>query len=657
MKVIRSNFIFVSIFLFYQFVTRVSVAIFSMSLGEMKLQSALEGLAVGVINDLVALSYILPVVIVICLIIRFLIWLPAVTLLYAGETFRPWMHRADVLRSWLTYFGVFLTLFLLNFNLIGELGFWDEFSTRYNFIAVDYIVYTTEIIRTIKESMPVIPIIGAIAALSLLIFYAIRRLVFEAAKSPVNIINNLVVGVFCAAAAYVLPVFYSSDKVCISNNMYVCEMTKNGLYEFGYAFFHNSLDYKKFYPTLSYERVRDDVSKRRIINTKHEKFNAKLYTKEYLHKKKGELQRQNVVLIVVESLSADFMDYFSQDKKGLTPYLDNLANDGIFFTNLYATGTRTVRGLEALTLSVPPTPGSAILRRSYNENLYSVSTILSPLGYNMDFIYGGAAYFDNMKYFFENNGFAVSDIFNLSEQEKTFYNAWGAADENSFDKALKIMDSHYAHHSSFFSLIMTTSNHRPYTFPEGKINLEPGSRAAAVKYTDYAIGRFIEMARKKHWFDDTIFVIIADHCASSAGKMRLPIHKYHIPMIIYAPKMLLPKKIETLTSQIDVVPTILGLMDIRYDASKFFGVDAIAYPPHRAFISTYQLLGYMNNSNLAILSPKGPPKLFTVDDQKEVPLTLENSAIVEEAIGFYQTAYDEFQSHVERRKRSLPPEE
>jgi phosphoglycerol transferase MdoB-like AlkP superfamily enzyme len=188
---------------------------------------------------------------------------------------------------------------------------------------------------------------------------------------------------------------------------------------------------------------------------------------------------------------------------------------------------------------------------------------------------------------------------------------------------------------------MTTSNHRPYTFPEGRIDRPSGSgRLGAVKYTDYAIGQFIEEARTKPWFDNTIFVIVADHCASSAGKTHLPINKYHIPLIIYGPKLIEPKRVTNLTSQIDVPTTILGMMDIDYK-SKFMGRDALHYPADRAFIGTYQLLGYMKDNHLVILAPKTQPQVYSLD-KGEQSLVGGREDLVREAISFYQVTYGNF---------------
>ncbi len=155
---------------------------------------------------------------------------------------------------------------------------------------------------------------------------------------------------------------------------------------------------------------------------------------------------------------------------------------------------------------------------------------------------------------------------------------------------------------------MTTSNHRPYTYPEGRIDLPPkvSGRRGAVKYTDFAIGNFLDQAAQRSWFQNTVFVVVADHCASSAGKTALPIEKYHIPLLIYAPGgQVQPGHVKTLASQIDFAPTLLALLGWSYP-SRFYGWDVTAVPPEhgRALIGNYQRLGLLlADDRFAILEP------------------------------------------------------
>jgi phosphoglycerol transferase MdoB-like AlkP superfamily enzyme len=193
---------------------------------------------------------------------------------------------------------------------------------------------------------------------------------------------------------------------------------------------------------------------------------------------------------------------------------------------------------------------------------------------------------------------------------------------------------------------MTTSNHRPYTYPDGRIDIPSHtSRRGAVKYTDYAIGKFIREASKKPWFANTVFVIVADHCASSAGKTDLPVDKYHIPLLIYSPGNIAPGTMDRLMSQIDVGPTVLGLLNFSY-VSNFYGFDMFQLEPgrERAFVSTYQSLGYIRQGELVILSPQAKAETFQLSPDNDVARAVADDRLTKEAIAWYECASYSFQN-------------
>ncbi|MFQ5483027.1 MAG: LTA synthase family protein, partial [Nitrospinaceae bacterium] len=338
--------------------------------------------------------------------------------------------------------------------------------------------------------------------------------------------------------------------------------------------------------------------------------------------------------------SAEYLGAFG-NTFNLTPNLDALAGKSLLFTRFYATGNRTVRGLEAINLSLPPTPGYSVVKRPNNEHLFSLGELFKSQGYLLKFIYGGFGYFDNMNYFFENNGFTSIDRSDFAGNEIDFANIWGVSDASLLAKALQEADLSYATGQPFFNYVLTTSNHRPYTYPDGKIDIPSGTgRWGGVKYTDFAIGQFLEKARRKPWFDDTLFVIVADHCAGGRGRTDLPINNYHIPMLIYAPKLIPPGIMDTLSSQVDVAPTLAGMLGFSY-ASKFLGKDILRMKKSegRAFIATYQNLGYYVDGRLVHLAPKEKSEVFQVDDRNHSHL-LPTSAprALQPAISYYQFA-------------------
>jgi len=232
--------------------------------------------------------------------------------------------------------------------------------------------------------------------------------------------------------------------------------------------------------------------------------------------------------------------------------------------------------------------------------------ILKEKGYDVRFLYGGRGYFDNMNAFFSGNGYQIIDQSSVPDKDMIFTNAWGMSDEDLYTQAIQVADQASESKQPFFFHLMTTSNHRPYTYPEGRIDTPSGTgRSGAVKYTDWAIGDFLQRAKEKPWFEDTLFVIIADHSARSAGKTDLPVNKYHIPLIIHAPRQIAPKKVDKLASQIDLAPTLLAMLNMDY-TSTFFGKNILITPQNeeRALIGNYQKLGFYQPGRLSILAPK-----------------------------------------------------
>ena len=545
---------------------------------------------------------------------------------------------------------LFIFIFILAFNAVSEWFFWEEFNTRYNFIAVDYLIYTTEVIGNIRQSYPVEWIAVSLILLTAALIYFLRNKI-SASQSDDSRFRKRSKTALLLLAFPVICYFTVSHKYHrFSANSYINELAGNGMYELFAAYLHNELDYEQFYKTIetkkAFELVRAMLQTRESQYISNEPYSiARSVTAE------GEEKKMNVVLISIESFSADFMAAFG-NKEGITPCIDSLSKESLFFTNLYATGTRTVRGLEALSLCIPPTPGQSIVRRPKNENLTTAGFVFSQKGYQCKYIYGGYSYFDNMGYYFGNNSYEVVDRSRLSEEEIDYENIWGVADENLFTLALREIDK-ATPTNPVFAQIMTTSNHRPFTYPEGRIDIPSHTgREGAVKYTDYAIGKFIREAKSKPWFNNTLFVIVADHCASSAGKTELPIKKYHIPLLIYSPSCIKSGVASRMMSQIDIIPTVFGLLNFTYE-SHFYGCDIFKLEEgrERAFISTYQSLGYLRHDTLVVLNPQKQVMVYKADYQNETSVPIApNQKLIDEAIAWYETASFQFKEGLLKAK-------
>lgn len=255
----------------------------------------------------------------------------------------------------------------------------------------------------------------------------------------------------------------------------------------------------------------------------------------------------------------------------------------------------------------------------------------------MRFIYGGIGFFDNMNAFFEGIGFTAVD--KLSFVHDTFSNAWGQCDEDSYSESLRLADESYAKGKPFLQVVLTTSNHRPFTFPETELHLPQGKRTSAVRYTDYAIEKFMEKASQKPWFDDTIFVFVGDHPSSIAGKTEVPYDAYGVVSMMYSPKYIVPQNFSLLCSQIDIAPTLLGVIGFEYN-SPFFGKDVLTMTEKegRSWVSTYQLLGYEDDNYFVVLNPATEHKLTVKNMEYDSPE--HRREFINKAIAYYQVAYD-----------------
>lgn len=549
---------------------------------------------------------------------------------------------------------LWLLLAMLLFNALAEATFWQEFSTRFNFIAVDYLVYTHEVIGNIRESYPIGWLLAGVAIAAGIALWALRKPIARADQHNLDWRRRLAL----LALAVLLPVLSyriaNVDQMRWSGNAFADELSGNGLFTFAAAARRNALSYPRFYATLPQAQADAILAAlgmaRPPLSQPDQVAPAPLPPAHTPFRKPP----KNLVLISVESLSARFLGHYG-NTAGITPNLDRLARHGLTFEQVFATGTRTVRGLEALSLGTPPAPGQSIVRRPNNDHLTTLGSVLAQQGIKPYFIYGGYGYFDNMNAYFRGNGYRVIDRTDFPAASIPHENIWGVADEALYENTLRQLDRDAAAGQAFFAHVMTTSNHRPYTYPDGRIDIpSPGGREGAVKYTDYAIGRFIDEASTKPWFADTLFVIVADHCSSVAGRVHLPVEKYHIPLIFYAPALLPAGSNERLMSQIDIVPTLLDAMGSN-GVDQFFGHSIFRTGPadDRAFISNYQELGYLRHGMLTVLAPKQHVEAYAVDPATyEATPTAVDASLRDEAIAWYQTSAAAFNSGALRMSAS-----
>jgi phosphoglycerol transferase MdoB-like AlkP superfamily enzyme len=352
----------------------------------------------------------------------------------------------------------------------------------------------------------------------------------------------------------------NNSDAMFSSNRILNEITKNSIYSIGYAIYSNNKHSNaigvKPYGNMDISEAMGRFKKRLNISNLSRKVKTNFKRKE----------PKNLVIFLEESMGAQFVGALGGEK-GITPNVNKLSKEGILFTNLYSNGTRSIRGISGMTSGNFSIPGKGVVKRNKSQNNYfTFSSLLKPFGYKTMFIYGGESRFDNMKGWFLGNGF--DEIIDETKfKNPSFKSTWGVSDEDLVIKANEKFKELHKKNQKFATLMFSTSNHTPFEFPEKKIELVDGEKKAsvknAVKYADFAIGRFIELAKKEKYYKDTIFVIVADHNVRVYGNEVVPVNMFHIPGIILG-EGIKAQKYDRVSSQPDVLATALDLLGLDF---------------------------------------------------------------------------------------------
>jgi phosphoglycerol transferase MdoB-like AlkP superfamily enzyme len=614
------------VLLFVSTVTRAALLAANFSVVTDVWQSWLPALAVGLLFDLVTG-----------------LWLLAPGMLFLALMPESWL-RARVWR-WLGSAWLFTYIFGLLYLVAVEWFFFDEFSARFNTVAVDYLIFPHEVFVNLWETYPVWQVLVLVGVVTILLFASLKRRFLQSLTLPTSWrIRWLVAGgyIIAVTAGWLL---VSSSTAKISDNRVLNEVALNGIYSFANAAMINELDYDVYYSKIDLPSAVADV--RRLLTADGSELAASLDSLSIDHAVSfsSPARRLNVVLVMEESLGSSFVKSLTPRGPGVTPELERLADSGLLFTQIYATGDRTVRGMEAVLAGFPPIPGQSIVRRPGGQNVFSLPALLKSFGYSTVFVYGGYSLFDNMGSFALANGFdQVRDRTDFRTQ--TFSTIWGVCDEDLFDNSLEILDSLDQSGSPFFSLLLTVSNHSPFTFPDGRLPLEYSkpTRDNAVRYADFALGRFMNAAASHAFYNNTLFVILGDHGARVYGSQPIPLESYRIPVLFYKPGII-PAGLRngTLGSQLDVPSTIMGVLRMPY-VSQFFGHDLLSKQngAPRAFLSHNRDVALFRNHDLAVLGLQQSEDLWRIDSvtasASRLPLE-DDPELIRDAIAYYQTAY------------------
>ncbi|MGN1281761.1 MAG: LTA synthase family protein [Succinivibrio sp.] len=536
-------------------------------------------------------------------------------------------------------------LFLLE---ITTPSFILEYGVRPNHIYIEYLIYPNEVIATLYSGHLIEGIICI--CLTVLFSYGVFKLSGKLYKNYQTLsLLPLSALALCLPLLFFVgirgsvidhkPLNPSNSSFC--SNPLANTLPVNSAFNVFYAFRHlndSNVRSSEIYAFDTKENVLDNLatfSKRNTAVADDElcKINQ-LITPSFLPKKK-----RNIVIILEESFGARYVKSLGGDNVAVN--LDALKNKGWWFENMYATGHRSVRGIEAVTASYPPGPLSSMVKIEQRQKLTTISSIYSMLGYKTDFIYGGESHFDNMRAYFLNNG--VSHITEQKDYKKPMFNgSWGVSDEDLFSKANDTFVKYHSQGQPFCSVIFSSSFHDPFDIPEGKVDLDgiktdDPKRLLGAKYADYALGKFFEKAQNEDYYKNTVFVIIADHDSRVRGIGAFPIENFHIPALIISPDITEHISDKRIVSQIDILPTILSLTGVSGEV-PLVGQD-LTKPDtfNRAPLCYNELYGYREGNNFTLLAPGMDPFSFEITDDNHLVRIDDNRTDIRKVVSYLNT--------------------
>jgi phosphoglycerol transferase MdoB-like AlkP superfamily enzyme len=611
--------------------TRLGLLLFQQALARNGVGRVLEALAVGEGFDLVsALWLAAPLVL-------FLTVLP--------ERWFRWRATRGLLFLWMAV-AAFSGLFVA----AAEYFFFEEFNGRFNFVAVDYLIYPTEVVDNIWQSYHTGIILTVIGIATLALLYLLSRPMRAAWLHRASRLQRLAfLGVYATVLA-VATMVVSPALARISDDRALNELAGNGYYSFWMALLGSDAPYDGLYATrpqaTNLARLHRLLAEPAAAATT---FAADSTLRPVLPLNPE--RKMNVVIVLEESLGSEFIGALDTEvqrgvKESLTPRFDALTREGTLLTHAFSTGNRTIRAIEATTSSLPPLPGESIVRRDQSVDLFTLPELLKSRGYQTMFVYGGRALFDGMGKYLSHNG--VDKIVDQKDfPDGTFTTAWGACDEAIFSKALREMDGLAATGKPFYSLVLSVSNHRPFTFPQDQIKAEPRfhRRENVVRYADHALGRFMREAKSHDFYKNTVFVLMGDHGARVYGAAEIPLASYQVPILIVAPGVVpAGARLDTIASSLDVPSTVLGLMGMGYD-SKFFGHDLFRIDPSagRALMTHNNDIALMRGNRMAVLGLHESADLYDVNPAtgEMAPIKKPDAAgreLIEDAIAYFNGA-------------------
>ncbi len=480
-------------------------------------------------------------------------------------------------------------------QIIVDIFFWYEFQSRGNRLILHYLKYPKEIVSFLHEQLLLwywaVPLIIAILFLYKYFYQYLKPSIQTYYNKPWKTglsIAYLITAYIAVGQFKMLEPFQSRLLNQFSGNAIVNLIHISQI---------DITNWDNGYPSLSSREIEQILAQ---DSNKKERYVAPI---------KG---IKHVIIIVEESFAGRSWSDPAQRQESM-PNLVRWADQGILFDNIFATGTRTVRGLAAILHATAPLPGIAVNQRPVINQLPALPQTFKQQGFETWFVYGGWPNFSNFSKYWRASGY--DNIQTKEDFDSSLYQtSWGVADEFLFERIIEVMDKQSVNDQSIFLSTLTVSNHRPFDVPEDRLTFaQKRVLKNGLRYADFALGEFLDKASAKPWFDDSLIVVVADHGPRIYGQATIPANSFHVPLLFIAPKHLLLSNHQyqhQLGSVRDIPKTLLNLLDIPSD--EFEGNDLFVNNNQRYALVEYDYhIGILKpNNQLSVIPYKGKPETW-----------------------------------------------
>lgn len=500
-------------------------------------------------------------------------------------------------RAWIRSLFVILVVTVVLLVVVAEVFYWHEFEARLDRLVFHYLAYPVEVLVFMEEQFY---ITWLLLPFALLVYLVVRGLgTVPRMDTALPVLMLLVLGV-CVLVTVRQPVLDQSRHLNqLSSNGYIGVLTAATV---------SQQDWLELYPGTDFHSISDGQVQ-----------------SESIPSPLARLAGKNVVLIIEESFSGPNWTDPSLRRQWL-PEFERLSQRGLAFTNIYAAGTRTTRGMESIMHGFPPLPGISAIEREGVERLASLPRVLQTAGYQTIFAYGGWPDFSNFTRYWHSIGFDRTTNRNHFPAG-TFETSWGADDKVLFSHVIGLMDEATGQGPVFLATL-TVSNHRPFSVPGDQDSPNKRTLANAMLYADSALGDFFRIARSRPWYENTVFVVVADHGPRIHGDSLIPVESYRIPLLILSEPALPPAKVEVVGSAVGLPATILDLLGIQ-TGEKFWGPSLLSGRDTPVPVEHDYHVGELVAGQLTVLARGGKFFAWKLNGEGVVPMGVIDPSAVE----------------------------